>query len=134
MAKRQKKTVLAALREWAMENNVIDEDILAERFYKCIEEPDPMEAVERIKKQKFNSFVRTIRNKSGLRVAFPVKDKDGNTRIHIIPGTPDLEAIVRIEERLTHNATGNNRTRKPVSMWRAELAGQMSFSFGELGK
>lgn len=127
----RKKTTLTALREWAMENNIIDEDVLAKRFYQCIEEPDPVESVDRIKKQKLSRFVASIRNKNGMRVAFPVKGKDGNTRIHIIPGTSDLEATVKIEERLTYNSAGNVRTRIPVSQWKAELAGQMALSFDE---
>lgn len=125
MARKQKLTVLGALRAWALENNVIDEDVLAKRFYQCIEEPDPVEAVEQIKKQKFNRFVASIRTKN-IRVAFPVKEKDGVTRIHIIPGTSSLEAVARVNERLTKNSHGNNKTRKPVRKYLAELAEQLS--------
>lgn len=129
MAKRQRKTVLAALRSWAMESNVIDEDVLANRFYQCIEEPDPADAVERIKRQMFNRFVASIRKKN-IRVAFPVRDKDGITRIHIIPGTRSVDAVARVNERLTRNSQGNNKTRRPVRKYLAELSGQTALDFG----
>lgn len=125
MTRKQRKTVLAALREWAINNGVTDKSILRQRFDACAEEPDPIKAVEREKNAKFNRFVASIRNERGLRMAFPVKKMDGKVEIHIIPGSRDYNAVSAVEKRLTHNVTGNRHTRRPVAMWKAELAGQM---------
>ena len=134
MVKKRSKSVLVALREWAKENNIIDKVILKERFLQCIEEPDPVDSVRKVKDQMFNSFIASIRNKSGIRVAFPVKNEDGTTYIHIVPGTTDLKAVSRIDERLTRNTQGNDKTRKPVKKYKEKLIEQMSLSFITVNK
>jgi hypothetical protein len=127
---KDRKTVLVALRGWATDNNVTDKAELRERFYQCVEEPDPVKAVEQVKNAKFNHFLSSIKNDQGLRMAFPVKGRDGNTLIHIIPGSPDLKAVSAVERRLIHNSSSNARTCGPVSLWKAELSGQIVMEFG----
>lgn len=119
------------LRQWAIDNNITDREVLKERFEQCVEKLDPAKTVIQIQNQRFNRFVASIRDKHGLRMAFPVKGKDGNCQIHIIPGSPSLDATAQIESRLAHNSQGNSKTRKPVAEWKEILIRQMSLNFGE---
>lgn len=126
---RRKKTVLQKLREWVAENAITDENVIEERFYECIEEPDPQKAVSFVKRVKFRQFIASIKNKNGLRIAFVVKSSDGNRQIHIIPGTPDLEAVSKVEKRLAMNQRGNSKMRQSVRRYHKKLIEQTTLSF-----
>lgn len=132
--RKRKPTILQRLREWVAENAITDEEIIEERFYKCIEEPDPQEAVAFVKRAKFRRFIASIRNKEGLRMAFIVKSSEGNRQVHIIPGTPDLEAVAKVEKRLAMNQKGNGRTRQPVRRYQKKLVEQTILLFATNGE
>lgn len=132
MSKRRKiRTATQELRKWAIENCVTSEDELKKRFYACIEEPDKIEAVNYYKKIKFQQFIASIRKKE-KRVAFPVEGEDGIRYVHIIPGTKDLDAVMKIEKRMLKNWKGYNKSHKPIKQYRQELAEQQSLDFGKL--
>jgi len=124
LSKKRNRSAIAALRIWAIENSITDNSVLEDRFYQCIERPDPVEAVNRVMSLRYNSFLASVRNKDGIRIAFPVKNSDGSRSIHIIPGTSDLSAVAIVDARLSHNSQGNNKTRKPVRKYKEKLIKQ----------
>lgn len=67
-------------------------------------------------------------------MAFIVKSSEGNRQVHIIPGTPDLEAVAKVEKRLAMNQKGNGRTRQPVRRYQKKLVEQTILLFATNGE
>lgn len=132
--KPRKRTTLQALRNWVREENIRDEEVVWERYFKCVDKISAEDAMATVMRQKFLRFLASIRDERGLRNVFPYTDKHGDRRIHIVPGTPDMEAVAAIDGRLARNQQGNRRTRRPVRKYRKELAEQIVLGLEVNGK